>query len=244
MISSLVFMNDITTTISDINQLKDMLTVLEYVCNKWHLKINYKKSGVLIFNNKNSNTDNSKVIVGNKAYSIKTKMKYLGETLTNDLKITQHLKEKKTNIQSILHVCIYITKNEILSQMKTRTLIKLYETTILPTLLYGCETWYINREDIKELTDIQFTIIRTILKLPISTPKPALLGEIGDFPIELNIGERKLIYLHKAITSKTRINDISHIQIVEYSNNKESIINQNIKLLEKYNINETKKQLG
>ena len=47
--------------------------------------------------------------------------------------------------------------------------------------------------------------------------------------------------LHKAITFKTSINDISHIQIEEYSNSKESIINQNIKLLEKYN-NETMKQ--
>ena len=119
-------------------------------------------------------------------------MKYLGEGLTNDLKITQHLKEKKTNIQS----------------------------TILPALLYGCEAWYISREDIKELTGIQFTIIRTILKLLISPPKPALLGEIGEFPIELNIEERKLMYLHKAITSKTRINDISHIQIEECNNNK------------------------
>ena len=98
-------------------------------------------------------------------------MKYLGETLANDLKVTQHLKEKKTNVQSILHVCIYTTKNEILSQIKTRTLIKLYQTTILPALLHGCETWYINREDIKKLTDIQFTIIRTMLNLPISTPK-------------------------------------------------------------------------
>ena len=94
-------------------------------------------------------------------------MKYLGEALTNDLKITQHLKDKKTNIQLILHVCIYTTKNEILSQIKTRTLIILYQTTILPALLYEWETWYISREDIQELTPIQFTIIRTILKLPI-----------------------------------------------------------------------------
>ena len=56
---------------------------------------------------------------------------------------------------------------------------------------------------------MQYIIIRTILKLQISTPKP----EIGEFPIELNIEERKLMYLHKAITSETRINDISHIQI-------------------------------
>ena len=171
-------------------------------------------------------------------------MKYLGETLKNDLKITQHLKKEKTNIQSIFDVCIYTTKNEILSQIETRTLIKLYQTKILPALLYGCETRYINKEDIKELTNIQFTIIRTILKLSISAPKPALLGEIRELPIELNINERKLMYLHKAITSKTRINDISHIQIEEYNNNKESIINQNITLLEKYNINETKQVIS
>ena len=34
MISSLLFMDDITITSPDINQLKNMLTVLEYVCNK------------------------------------------------------------------------------------------------------------------------------------------------------------------------------------------------------------------
>ena len=102
-----------------------------------------------------------KIIIGRKTYAVKKKMKYLCEALTDDLKITQHLKEKKTNIQSIFHVCIYTTKNEILSQIKTRTLIKLYQTTMLPALLYGSETWYIRREDIKELTDIQFTTSAT-----------------------------------------------------------------------------------
>ena len=42
-ISSLLFMDDITITSSDIDQLKNMLTVLEYVCNKWHLEINLQK---------------------------------------------------------------------------------------------------------------------------------------------------------------------------------------------------------
>ena len=159
-------------------------------------------------------------------------MKYLDETLTNYLNITHHLKEKKTNIQSTLPVFIYTTKKEILSQKSPGTLIKLYQATILLALLYGCETWYISREDIKDLTDIQITIIRTTLKLPISIPKPALLGEIWELPIELIIEERKPMYLHKAFTSKARINDILYIQIEQYSNHKENIIKQNVKLLE------------
>ena len=125
-----------------------------------------------------------------------------------------------------------------------RILIKVYQTTILPVLWYGCETWYVNREDIRNLTQIQFTIIKTILKLSISTPKLALLGEIRDFPRELNIEERELMCLHEVITSKARINDISHIQIEEYSNNKENITNQNMKLLEKYDLNETKEVIN
>ena len=44
MISSLLFMDAITITSSDTDQLKNMLTVLEYVCNKWYLKINDKKT--------------------------------------------------------------------------------------------------------------------------------------------------------------------------------------------------------
>ena len=52
------------------------------------------------------------------------------------------------------------------------------------------------------------------------------------------------MYLLKAFTSKIRINDISHIQNEKYNNNKESIINHNITLLEKYNINETKETIS
>ena len=43
MISSLLFMDD-DITITSLYIARPMLTVLEYVCNKWYLKINYKKA--------------------------------------------------------------------------------------------------------------------------------------------------------------------------------------------------------
>ena len=42
----------------------------------------------------------------------------------------------------------------------------------------------------------------------------------------------------------TYIKQSWHIQNEEYNNNKQRIINQNIKLLEKYNINETKETIS
>ena len=145
---------DDTTIKLGYRTIENILTLPEYVCNKLNWKISCEKNGALILNTKNSKTNNSKIIVGSKTQSIKAKMKYLDETLTNYLNITHHLKEKKTNIQSILPVFIYTTKNEILAQKTPGTLIKLYQATILLALLYGCETWYISREDIQDLTDI------------------------------------------------------------------------------------------
>lgn len=52
------------------------------------------------------------------------------------------------------------------------------------------------------------------------------------------------MYLHKTCTSKARINGILYIQIEQYSNNKENIIKQNVKLSEKWNINKTKETIN
>ena len=140
-------------------------------------------------------------MAGIKAYLIKAKMKYYSET------------------QSILHVCIYTTKNEITSQIKTRALIKLYQTTILPPLVCRFEAWYINREDIKELTNIESKICIKTLNFNTETSTASRNQRI---PNRIKIEETKRMYMHKAITSKARIIDVSQIKIEEYSNNKKS----------------------
>ena len=58
------------------------------------------------------------------------------------------------------------------------TILKLYKSTIIPSLLYGCETWIPTENDQKKLLNIQLSIIRKIVKASNSTPKISLYGEI------------------------------------------------------------------
>ena len=58
------------------------------------------------------------------------------------------------------------------------TILKLYKSTIIPSLLYGCETWIPTEIDQKKLLNIQLSIIRKIVKASNSTPKISLYGEI------------------------------------------------------------------
>ena len=62
-VSSLFFVNGKSIISPDIQRLKNMLTILE--CNKWGMKINYSKKGVLIVNNKTNITSEPAIKVKN-----------------------------------------------------------------------------------------------------------------------------------------------------------------------------------
>ena len=114
-------------------------------------------------------------------------------------------------------------------------IIKLYKSTIIPSLLCGCETWIPTEYDKQNLLNIQLSIIRKIVKAPKSTPKISLYGEIGELPIDFIIDKKQIMYLRKLLTSKTQINNITKIQ--QENPNKNNIVTYNYSLLTKYNIN-------
>ena len=106
------------------------------------------------------------------------------------------------------------------------TILKLYKSTIIPSLLYGCET-QIPTENVKA---------------PKSTPKISLYGEIGELPIDFIIDKKQIMYLRKLLTSKTQVNDVTKIQLED--SNKNNIITYVYSLLTKYNINLSVEQIA
>ena len=62
---------------------------------------------------------------------------------------------------------------------------------IIPSLHYGCETWIPTESDKQNLLNIQLSIIRKIIKVPKSTQKMSLYGEIGELPIDIIYNRQK-----------------------------------------------------
>ena len=114
-------------------------------------------------------------------------------------------------------------------------ILKLYKSTIIASLLYGCKTWIPTVNDKQNLLNIQLSIIKKIVKDPKPTPKISLYGEIGELSIDFIIDKKQIMYLRKLLTSKTQVNDTTKIQLEDP--NKNNIVTYIYSLQTKYNIN-------
>ena len=149
--------------------MKEMVQLVQIICHKWHLAISYQKAEVLICNSKECNQ--KAISIGGKSIEIVRKVKYLGEVLTSDLKLKDHIEEKKITTQTIFKTCLYAASDEVLSEIRMITILRLYKSTIILSLLYGCETWIPTENGKQNLLSIQLSIIGKIVKAPKSTPK-------------------------------------------------------------------------
>ena len=138
-IASLLFMDDISAIAESKQELTKMLQLIDNFLSKWQLKVNQNKSGIIVFNEKynvNRKEENLKINIGNKVL----KNKNLVKIITPNLKVATHLQAKEIQINGIIQSCVFASSNEVLSHIKMETLLKLYYSCVIPTLLYVCET--------------------------------------------------------------------------------------------------------
>ncbi|MCW4343918.1 MAG: reverse transcriptase family protein [Candidatus Thiodiazotropha endolucinida] len=153
----------------------------------WKLTINFEKTKIMIFGIRNVNRYEFKL--GDSVLNICDEFKYLGVIFTKSRSFYTTIKHNVEQARKALHVLYRKTRNLHLS---LDTQLYLFDHTILPILLYGCEIWGFQNTQLIENFHNQF--LRKITKLRKSTPIYMLHAELGRQPLSITIKSRMVGY--------------------------------------------------
>jgi len=87
---------------------------------------------------------NHNIKVSNKSLEIVAKFKYMSTTATNRIYIHEEIKDR-SNLGNVFYHSVHklLTSHLVAENLKTKT----HESITLPTILCGCETWYLTSRE-------------------------------------------------------------------------------------------------
>ena len=179
-------------------------------CKIWRLNINYDKTKVLIFGTKA--TGSTKFMMDGNEIEIVTKYRYLGVEMSNNGSFLNARKGVCEKANKAMHL-LYKRINNL--NLPIDLQLKLFDSTILPIMTYGCEIW--SYEDIKMFERIHNTFLRTITKTRKSTPLYCLYGELGRYPIEITMKVKTIGFWTRIVTgSQTKLVSLLYRKLYSY----------------------------
>ena len=190
----LLYADDTVIFGTDPDSFQNNLIVFYEYCQMWKLNINYKKTKIMIFGKKNY--DNLEFKLGEHVINICDEFKYLGVVFSKSRSFYKAIKHNVDHAKKAMHL-LYKRIGSL--KIPTDLQIELFNHTILPILLYGCEIW--GYSDIKLIENVQNQFLRSITKLKKSTPIYMLYAELGITPIEVHIKSRMIGFWIKLVNS-------------------------------------------
>ena len=122
---------------------------------------------------------------------------YLGDVISSDGKNQKNISSRiGKGLGKITEVMNMLDKIPLGIEYFKIALI-LRESNFLSSLLTNSGVWYgLNKQDIKQLEDLDLSLLRNFLKAPCTTPAEAVYLELGCINIETIIKVKRLNYLH------------------------------------------------
>ena len=92
-----------------------------------------------------------------------------------------------------------------MGNLATSARLKMFETTVIPAILYGVEAFpYFTKAEEKQMEIMQGRLLKDIMDLPHSTPYEAILLEFGMPTMKSRVEYRKLMLYHNIVNSDER----------------------------------------
>ena len=192
----LLFADDTVLFGNSKNDLQFALNKFENYCDKWRLSVNTSKTKVLIFS-EGKLSKKVKFYFKNAEIEIVNVYKYLGVLLARSGSYFQ----AKKHIANQANAKLFSLHRKIRNlNLPIDMQIELFDKMIKPILQYSCEIWGYGNIDIIERVHVKF--FKQILYLKKSTPTYMVYGELGAYPLFIDIYSRMISFWCKLVNSK------------------------------------------
>ena len=119
-----------------------------------------------------------------------------GDIISSDGKNTRNIKNRVAKGIGISTQILNMLGSICLGEHYIEIALLLREALFLNYILTNAEIWYsLTKDEIRELDDLDKTLLRKIMKVPFSTPGKAFFLELGILPIEVLLKAKRIVYL-------------------------------------------------
>ncbi|PIK40131.1 hypothetical protein BSL78_23032 [Apostichopus japonicus] len=184
------FADDIALMSSTKQEMQIKTNLVADEASRVGLDINKQKTKVMRINTRNQEP----IFIGQEELQEVDRFVYLGATMTKD---GGGMGDIANRIGKARCALIRLQKLWVSKSICRRTKIRLYKTLVLPVLLYGCETWKMNKGDEKKSDIFHNKCLRRVLGIRwqerVSTKELLKRAKMGPLSIEIKKRRWKFI---------------------------------------------------
>jgi hypothetical protein len=156
-VTDLCFADDIDVVSDSIPNAQNMLHHINESSKHYGLEISKEKTKAMLVSTETMTLDMK--IDGSPIEQV-SQFKYLGSYMTNDNSSAIDIRSRIAQAMAALQKLEYVWKNNRISLM---TKLRLLDSTVIPTAIYGCETWTIHKHDMQRIKAFGMKCLRRIL---------------------------------------------------------------------------------
>lgn len=181
-----LFADDIVLFTTDPVSFQSQIDCIYQYSIKWGLSINVNKTKICIFE-KRKQVHNLHFYINGEEIEIVNNFTYLGVKFSYTGSLSEAVKTLHDQALVAYHN-LMILFDKVTLDVKTK--LRLFDTMIVPILLYGSEVWGVYNH--KGIDNLHLRFCKFILGVKSQTPNDAVYGELGRLPLSVICKERSL----------------------------------------------------
>ena len=156
-IGILMFADDMVMMAETKEALQHNVEAMNEALSRWDLRVNWKKSKVMRVARKR---EECQVVIGDEQLEQVDTMKYLGVMISGDGSMEREVEARIGCASRVIGGMsqAILRRRELSKQTK----LKVVNATVMPVLMYGCETWAVRKEQKSKIQATQMNILRRI----------------------------------------------------------------------------------